>query len=218
MSINYLHRGALKWWFRVPASHAPLFEGVAAGLGGAVEDWLAAAAAAAAAAASSSSSSSPPPPSEELPLDFDLGINPSAPYGPAIKEIVASALALAREAGLPPAAVLQAAALAAANASAAALAQRTTLVALSLLAATGVPLRYTLQHQGHFVVTLPGAYHGGFSLGYNEGEAVNFAPLEWFAWAARAQEAARTRSVRRASFRTSGSWCARRSRCSGRRG
>ena len=37
----------------------------------------------------------------------------------------------------------------------------------------------TLQQPGEFIVTMPGAYHGGFSTGLNIGEAVNFASAEW---------------------------------------
>ena len=45
------------------------------------------------------------------------------------------------------------------------------------------------QQAGEYVVTFPRAYHGGFSNGFNCGEAVNFAMREWFMFG----EAARLR-------------------------
>ena len=38
----------------------------------------------------------------------------------------------------------------------------------------------TLQMPGEYVLTFPGAYHGGFSMGLNIGEAVNFVTKSWF--------------------------------------
>ena len=38
-----------------------------------------------------------------------------------------------------------------------------------------VPVCRLRQEAGQFVVTFPKAYHGGFSYGFNCGEAVNFA-------------------------------------------
>uniref|UniRef100_A0A6U4EFU0 JmjC domain-containing protein n=2 Tax=Phaeomonas parva TaxID=124430 RepID=A0A6U4EFU0_9STRA len=55
----------------------------------------------------------------------------------------------------------------------------TTQLSPSLLQASGVPVCRTVQHAGEFVVTFPKAFHGGFSYGFNCGEAVNFAPPEW---------------------------------------
>ncbi len=40
-----------------------------------------------------------------------------------------------------------------------------------------------VQQPGEFVVTLPRSYHGGFSCGFNCGEAVNFATADWIPFA-----------------------------------
>jgi histone demethylase JARID1 len=45
----------------------------------------------------------------------------------------------------------------------------------------------TLQQAGEYVLTLPGAYHAGFSMGLNIGEAVNFASKSWLAYGVKAQ-------------------------------
>lgn len=37
-----------------------------------------------------------------------------------------------------------------------------------------------VQNPGEFVVTFPWSYHGGFSHGFNIGEAVNFGLKGWF--------------------------------------
>ena len=54
------------------------------------------------------------------------------------------------------------------------------------------------QEPGEFVVTFPGAYHGGFSTGLNCGEAVNFAPADWLRFGAAAAE--RYRAFRKPSL------------------
>ncbi len=47
------------------------------------------------------------------------------------------------------------------------------------LAALEVPIHRICQNPGEFVVTFPQAFHGGFSYGFNCGEAVNFATPDW---------------------------------------
>ena len=53
----------------------------------------------------------------------------------------------------------------------------------SLLLDEGVPVSRALQQPGQFVVTLPQAYHAGFSHGFNTAEAVNFMLLDWLPYA-----------------------------------
>ena len=54
----------------------------------------------------------------------------------------------------------------------------TTMFSPRLLQTAGVPVYKLLQFPGEFVVTFPRAFHGGFSMGPNIGEAVNFATHE----------------------------------------
>lgn len=54
----------------------------------------------------------------------------------------------------------------------------TTMFSPRLLEAAGVPVYKLIQHPGEYVITFPRAFHGGFSLGANIGEAVNFATHE----------------------------------------
>ncbi|CAN0209912.1 unnamed protein product, partial [Scytosiphon promiscuus] len=58
----------------------------------------------------------------------------------------------------------------------------------------GVPVCRLQQHPGQFVVTFPKAYHGGFSYGFNCGEAVNFAVPDWIAYSRESTEAYRSAS------------------------
>ena len=55
-----------------------------------------------------------------------------------------------------------------------------TMFSPEILMAGGVEVLSAVQQVGDFVVTFPGAYHAGFSHGYNCGEAVNFATPDWF--------------------------------------
>ncbi|XP_078162655.1 lysine-specific demethylase JMJ706-like isoform X2 [Carex rostrata] len=57
---------------------------------------------------------------------------------------------------------------------------KTTMFPPNLLVNHGVPVYRTVQKPGEFVITFPGAYHAGFSHGFNCGEAVNFAMSHWF--------------------------------------
>eukprot|EP00854_Cymbomonas_tetramitiformis_P017322 gene17322-20617_t len=55
----------------------------------------------------------------------------------------------------------------------------------------------TLQEAGHFVITFPGAYHAGFSHGFNCAEAVNFGLLDWMPFGREALQNYRSRDPRR---------------------
>jgi len=68
----------------------------------------------------------------------------------------------------------------------------TTMFSPRLLQNNGVSVYKVLQYAGEFVVTFPRAFHGGFSLGPNVGEAVNFATHDWIAYGSDANERYRT--------------------------
>ena len=57
-----------------------------------------------------------------------------------------------------------------------------------LLQQANIPVYKLLQHPGEFVVTFPRAFHGGFSMGPNIGEAVNFATSDWISHGSDASE------------------------------
>ncbi|XP_027329808.1 lysine-specific demethylase 5B isoform X2 [Abrus precatorius] len=57
--------------------------------------------------------------------------------------------------------------------------QLVTMLNPSVLQENGVPVYSILQEPGNFVITFPRSYHGGFNLGLNCAEAVNFAPADW---------------------------------------
>ena len=56
---------------------------------------------------------------------------------------------------------------------------KTTMFSPRLLEEAGVPCYRAVQQPGEFVLTFPRGYHGGFSAGFNIGEAVNFAMADW---------------------------------------
>lgn len=64
----------------------------------------------------------------------------------------------------------------------------TTMFSPRLLQNALVPVYKLLQHEGEFIITFPRAFHGGFSLGPNVGEAVNFATHDWIAYGSDANE------------------------------
>jgi len=68
----------------------------------------------------------------------------------------------------------------------------TTSFSPRILNQEGVRVCKLLQHSGEFIVTFPRAFHGGFSLGPNCGEAVNFALHDWIPHAVDANERYRT--------------------------
>jgi len=73
----------------------------------------------------------------------------------------------------------------------------TTMFSPRLLQLAKVPVYTLVQHPGEFVVTFPRAFHGGFSMGPNIGEAVNFATYDWIPHGSDANE--RYRSCARPS-------------------
>eukprot|EP00533_Pseudo-nitzschia_delicatissima_P008085 CAMPEP_0116086530 /NCGR_PEP_ID=MMETSP0327-20121206/4903_1 /TAXON_ID=44447 /ORGANISM="Pseudo-nitzschia delicatissima, Strain B596" /LENGTH=620 /DNA_ID=CAMNT_0003577585 /DNA_START=594 /DNA_END=2456 /DNA_ORIENTATION=- len=64
----------------------------------------------------------------------------------------------------------------------------TTQFSPRLLQNAKVPICKLLQHEGEYVVTFPRAFHGGFSMGPNIGEAVNFATHDWISHGSDANE------------------------------
>lgn len=54
-----------------------------------------------------------------------------------------------------------------------------TMISPSVAIGYGVDMHRIVQHAGEFVITCPEAYHGGFNMGFNCGEAVNFALYDW---------------------------------------
>ena len=54
-----------------------------------------------------------------------------------------------------------------------------TMIGPSILLNKGIDVCKAYQEPGHFIVTFPQAFHGGFSTGFNIGEAVNFALPDW---------------------------------------
>jgi JmjC domain, hydroxylase/C5HC2 zinc finger len=68
----------------------------------------------------------------------------------------------------------------------------TTMFSPRLLQNADVPVYKVLQYEGEYVVTFPRAFHGGFSLGPNIGEAVNFATHDWIVHGSAANEKYRT--------------------------
>ena len=64
----------------------------------------------------------------------------------------------------------------------------TTMFSPRLLQNAEVPVYKLLQHEGEYVITFPRCFHGGFSLGPNVGEAVNFATHDWIAYGSDANE------------------------------
>jgi hypothetical protein len=63
--------------------------------------------------------------------------------------------------------------------AAAALAGKTAMLSPRVFTSAGVRVCRAVQRPGEFIITLPRAYHAGFSHGFNLGEAVNFALKDW---------------------------------------
>ncbi|KAL5227805.1 hypothetical protein ABZP36_016070 [Zizania latifolia] len=73
------------------------------------------------------------------------------------------------------------------------LGQKTTVMSPEVFVGLGIPCCRLVQNAGEFVVTFPGAYHCGFSHGFNCGEASNIATPEWL-------RIAKEAAIRRASI------------------
>jgi hypothetical protein len=65
---------------------------------------------------------------------------------------------------------------------------KTTMFSPKYLLDNDVKVYKIVQQPGEFVITFPQAYHGGFSTGFNLGEAVNFATIEWFKYGIEAEK------------------------------
>ncbi|KAJ1257354.1 hypothetical protein BS78_K085600 [Paspalum vaginatum] len=70
--------------------------------------------------------------------------------------------------------------------------EKTTVLSPEVLLSAGVPCCRLVQNPGEFVITFPGAYHSGFSHGFNCGEATNIATPCWL-------QVAKEAAIRRAS-------------------
>ncbi|KAL9670591.1 hypothetical protein QQ045_008144 [Rhodiola kirilowii] len=57
---------------------------------------------------------------------------------------------------------------------------KTTIFPPSVLLEHDVPVYRAVQKPGDFIITFPRAYHAGFNHGFNCGEAVNIATIDWF--------------------------------------
>ncbi|GBG28067.1 Lysine-specific demethylase 4A [Hondaea fermentalgiana] len=63
---------------------------------------------------------------------------------------------------------------------------KNVMIAPSVLLREKIPFVRAVQHVGEFMFTFPRAYHGGFNLGFNVAEAVNFATPRWLGFGRRA--------------------------------
>lgn len=72
------------------------------------------------------------------------------------------------------------------------LGEKTTVMSPEVLIGAGIPCCRLVQNAGEFVVTFPGAYHCGFSHGYNCAEAANISTPGWL-------KVAKEAAIRRAS-------------------
>ena len=65
----------------------------------------------------------------------------------------------------------------------------------------GIPVYKAYQSAGELIVTFPGAFHTGFSNGYNIAEAVNLATPDWVEFAYKHQQLNKTENyVKRSCF------------------
>lgn len=65
---------------------------------------------------------------------------------------------------------------------------KTTMFPPNVLSKHKVPVFKAVQKPGEFVITFPRSYHAGFSHGFNCGEAVNLALIDWFPFGAAASK------------------------------
>lgn len=73
------------------------------------------------------------------------------------------------------------------------LGEKTTVMSPEVFVRAGIPCCRLVQNPGDFVITFPGAYHSGFSHGFNFGEASNIATPQWL-------RMAKDAAIRRASI------------------
>eukprot|EP00475_Leptophrys_vorax_P015913 TRINITY_DN2229_c0_g1_i1.p1 TRINITY_DN2229_c0_g1~~TRINITY_DN2229_c0_g1_i1.p1 ORF type:complete len:590 (+),score=100.43 TRINITY_DN2229_c0_g1_i1:251-2020(+) len=66
--------------------------------------------------------------------------------------------------------------------------QLVTMVPPNVFLNKGIPVCTLIQNPGEFVFTFPGAYHGGFNLGFNCAESTNFAVEDWLPYGLIAME------------------------------
>lgn len=68
------------------------------------------------------------------------------------------------------------------------------------LARAGVKVYRTIQKQGEFILTFPGSYHSGVSVGYTMAEAINFTSSSWLKHCEKSIQICKNGGVKRPIF------------------